>query len=108
MSIRVLDYVQNDEDPPIDFKVKFGSRVKDLTGCTVDFIIKAPDNTISNTGHTQCDITDHEGGLCTYNFQSGDLAQVGEHFCDIQVTNIDTKPQTEYRTTKLNVRAENG
>lgn len=115
------DLVQNDTAPPFDFYIKNDDEVRDdynniitaatdfvLTDYTVRFIIKGPDGTVTNTGHQACDIIDALTGHVRYFLEVGDLAQVGTYHCDLEVTDVNDRPQTDVREIILNVRPENG
>ncbi len=80
----------------------------DLTGYTVDFIMKAPDASAINAGHTACTIDSPTAGTCHYDFHAGDLAQTGLYTCDLQTTSSTGVIVTEYTQYEITVRAENG
>lgn len=100
--------VQNDTGEPINFTVVLDNEIKDLTSCTVNFIMKSPTSVAINTGHTACTVVSATAGTCRYDFQSGDLSEVGLYTCDLQLTNSDSTVVTEYAQYEITVRAENG
>jgi hypothetical protein len=100
--------VQNDTGEPINFTVLLDNAVKDLTGCSVDFIMKSPTGAAINSGHTACTLVSPTAGTCRYDFAVGDLAEVGTYTCDLQLTNSDGTIVTEYTEYDIVTRAENG
>lgn len=123
ITVRHIIYmVQNDTNPPVDFDIKNDDAVYDddnclitpatpydLTDCDVKFYLKGPDGTVVNTLHPLCDILgDPLLGQARYNFQTGDTATPGKYLCDVEVTDVNNKVQTEYTVTELMVRPENG
>lgn len=103
-----LDRVQNDTGEPITFTAVLDSAIKDLTGCTVKFIMKSPTGVAINSGHTACTLVSPTAGTCRYDFVAGDLAEVGLYTCDLQLTNADSTVVTEFAVYDITVRAENG
>lgn len=108
MAVHKLQRVQDDTGEPVNFTVTLDNQVLNLTGYTVDFIMKAPDATLINTGHTACTVTNAAAGQCTYAFQTGDLAQVGLYTCDLQTTSGAGVIVTEFAQYEITVRAQNG
>lgn len=123
ITVRHIIYmVQNDTNPPVDFDIKNDDAVYDddnclitpataydLTDCTVRFYLKGPDGVVANAAHPLADIIgDPLLGQARYNFITGDTALPGKYLCDVEVTDANNKPQTEYTVTELMVRPENG
>ena len=109
MATHKLKMVQNDTDPPVDFNVKNeDGTAKDLTGYTTRFKIVSPAGTQTNTAHETCSVIDAVAGQVRYIFAAGDIPDVGDYYCDLEVTNNSTsRVQTEYDMTKIKVRDEN-
>lgn len=108
MAVHKLQRVQNDTGEPINFTIILDNQPLNLLGYTVDFIMKAPDSSASNAGHTSCTITNSSAGQCIYTFQSGDLSRVGVYNCDLQTTSGTGVIVTEYTQYEITVRAQNG
>ncbi len=107
MATHKLNRVQGDTGEPINFTVTLDGSVQDLTGYTVDFIMKAPDGSAINAGHTTCTVDTAAAGTCHYTFITGDLAQEGLYTCDLQLTN-GPLVVTEYAQYQITVRQANG
>jgi len=103
-----LKRVQDDTGEPINFTVTLDNVVLDLTGYTVDFIMKSPTGVAINAGHTACTIDSATAGTCHYTFQTGDLAEVGVYTCDLQLTSGTGMIVTEYAQYEITVREQNG
>lgn len=103
-----LKRVQNDTGEPINFTILLDNVAQDIAGWTIDFIMKSPTGVASNAGHTACAIDNATAGTCHYDFQSGDLSEVGLYTCDLQTTDTNGQVVTEYTPYDITVRAENG
>lgn len=103
--------VQNDTGPPVEFEAKNpDGTARDLTGATVRFKIKHPTNgtRTNDTGtQNQCVITDAVNGKCRYDFAAGQVPDVGMYNCDLEITDSAGRVETEYKITRIKVRAEN-
>jgi hypothetical protein len=100
--------VQNDDKPDLLFEIvnSAGDPVP-LAGSTVDFhFSETGSGILKNTGHTDCEITDEDGGICKYEWASGDLDTVGFFEGELQVTYPNTKVQTVYAKYDFEVRDE--
>jgi hypothetical protein len=103
---QILHRVQNDTAPDEEFIVTRDGEVVPLTGATVELVIKSKTtDTITNTGHTECTVTDGPAGKAVYEFQDGDLPDVGDYECDLQITK-NGKVETYYEIIKIRTRAE--
>lgn len=107
MAVHKLQRVQNDTGEPVNFTVTLDGVVQNITGDTVDFIMKSPTGVAINAGHTSCALTAPTLGQCSYTFLTGDLAEVGLYTCDLQLTS-GALIVTEYAQYEITVRAQNG
>jgi hypothetical protein len=101
----VLNRVQNDTAPNEEFVTRNGE-VVDLTTATVKLVIKSrTTDTVTNTGHQTCFITDPTHGKCEYEFDEDDLPDAGgDYDCDLQI--IDSVgEETYYPIIKIHTRA---
>ncbi|MET3349028.1 UNVERIFIED_ORG: hypothetical protein ABID57_000697 [Arthrobacter sp. UYEF1] len=108
MSQQIIYRVQNDTGPDELFTITRSGAVINLTGYTVKFGIKSLlTNTVTNTAHQTCTITDAANGVCTYRFVAGDLPDPGgDYLCDLQLTDAATLNETFYDTIRIKTRAE--
>lgn len=100
--------VQNDNKPDLLFTVTDSdNNAVDLTNCTVDFHFRvAGGDTLKNSGHTTCTITDAGAGECKYEWGNNDLDTVGSYEGELQVTYPTTKVQTVYTLFEFEIREE--
>ncbi len=104
--------IQNDTGPDFLFTIKnreTGEAIA-LTGATVrfPFRLKDGDGAMLNTGHESCTIVDASAGTCKYVFIAGDLANVGHHEGEVEITFSGGKKQTSRRMVRFFVRGEIG
>jgi len=100
--------VQNDDKPDFVFTVTdSGGSAVDLTGSSADFHFSlGGSGVLKNSGHTSCTITDEAGGICKYEWTSGDLDTIGSYEGELQITYPNTKVQTVYAKFEIEVRDE--
>ena len=104
----VTNLVQNDDKPDLVFTItdSAGDPVP-LSGSTADFHFSATGSgVLKNSGHTGCTNTDEAGGICKYEWTSGDLDTIGPFEGEVQVTYPNTKVQTVYAIFEFEVRDE--
>lgn len=102
VNLRVNDTAPN---IPIICKYKDGSVVP-LSGCTVNFYIVNTGGTTTNTGHTECDVTDAAAGECAYDLFTGDIPVAGTYTGVTKVTLSNGELQSEIRNHVLVVSGE--
>jgi Rib/alpha/Esp surface antigen-like repeat protein len=107
-----IKMVKNDTKPDLIFTVLYAEGDNEgtafnLTNCTVNFyLLKTGDTTLKNTGHTACTVTDAVNGEGKYEWDSGDLDEVGTYRGEIEVTYPDATKQTVYDEINIHVRAD--
>lgn len=100
----IIDMVQIDTSPDVTFNITRGGAIVDLDGCSVDFVIKNKSTNLkTNTGHTDCTITDAAGGECVYSWQTGDIPTESFYECDLRIT----FPSGKEETKKIGIATDN-
>lgn len=84
---------QNDTSPSLQATLKDASQTPiNLTSATVMFHMKSIDGTIKLD--KPMSITDAEGGVVQYDWQSGDTDTVGTYYVEFEVTYSDASVET--------------
>ena len=106
-----LTLVQNDLGPDLKFQIRDeNDNPIDISTWSIKFFLKRFClDTHVNPGHEACVITNGPMGEATYKFQAGDLANLGTHFGDVQVTKPGTPPlvETAPEVVRIIVRGNN-
>lgn len=76
---------RNDTDPPITATLQDSNGAVDLTGSTVKFIMKSPDNNTAKV-NSPATISDAVNGQVQYFWQQGDTDTAGLFFAEWEVT----------------------
>lgn len=100
--------VQGDTGPKLRFMCKNPDGVPiNLIGKSVSFYLKrAGDDSSVNVSHPSCTVTNASGGICEYQFVSGDLANTGTYFGDLLI-NDGTTLETASEAIRFEVRDDN-
>lgn len=99
-----LKIVAGNTAPPMEITCKRSGTAIDLTGCTVQLIIKGG-STITQVGRTAA-ITDASGGVISYSPLTTDFPNAGSYKCDIKVTYSDTSVEVLYDQLQVVARAK--
>jgi len=84
---------QNDTSPSLQATLKDASQTAvNLTGATVMFHMKSVDGTIKVDA--EMTITNAEGGVVQYDWQTGDTDTVGTYYVEFEVTYSDLSVET--------------
>lgn len=91
---------QNDTSPSLEAKLSDNNLVSvDLTAATVMLHMKAVGGGV--VLDQQMTITDDEGGVVQYDWQTGDTATVGTYYVEFEVTYADGSVETFPNTGSL-------
>jgi hypothetical protein len=101
----MIEIVQGDTMPYLDFTIKKGSNVLNLTGHSVVFSMRDEQNNIV-IDKSECSIEDAVNGICRYQLLTGDSENYGLFFGEVQVTNPGGKVQTNYTEIPIRIRKQ--
>lgn len=101
----VIQLVKNDTAPRIYFTLKQDGTPIDLTDATIKFIFRKQ-GAATNLFSRDCVVEDVAGGVCYYDWQSGDLVNTGAHRGEVEITFADGKVQTCKDLLRFDVRDE--
>lgn len=109
----MIELIQNDLKPTLRFTCREDGcgevgDIINLTGYTVKFIFKKALESGEYKFKRACDITSPTAGICEYSWQAGDLDTVGNYVGELEITDPDGKPQTNYNLMNFHIRAELG
>lgn len=82
-----------------------GTAINLSTVGSVDLYI-SKDGTITNSGHTDCAISDPLLGIITYVPQTADFASAGTYNLEIKITYGDASVETIYEKFRIQARAK--
>lgn len=101
--------VQDDTGPNLRLTVhdQAGQAIA-VSGMLVNFYLRRYDQDGPvNAGHTSCIVFDQAAGQWDYNFAPGDLAELGSHWGDLEVTYPSGVKETAYEAVRFQVRRGN-
>jgi hypothetical protein len=107
----VLLTVEGNEAPDIFLQLKRNGQPINLTGLSVDLLLKDTDtDTVVNTGHQGCTLGNdsygvEEGGV-SYSPASGDLPANSRLMGAARINHVDDKPEILYEQVLIIVRAK--
>lgn len=103
----VLLNVEDNNAPNIALTLKRNGTVIDLTGASVDLIIKNADtNEITNAGHQACTVTDATGGIIAYVPAAGDVSAEGRYLAEVKITYSGGKIEILHERVVIVARAK--
>lgn len=103
--MNVIELVQNDTLPTLDFTIQKDGISYDLTGCTVYFSMQNENGTIKINKQT-CTVVSASNGTCHYTLQSGDTNEAGQFSGEVTVIDGSGKIQTSYDNIPIIIRQE--
>lgn len=101
--------VQNDTGPALRFTLldAAGEAIA-VSGLAVNFFLRRDDlDGPVNAGHTACIAFDPAAGRWDYAFEAGDLAELGTHWGDLEITYPSGVKETAYEAVRCLVRRNN-
>lgn len=101
----ITQVVQNDTAPRLNFTLTQDGSPINLSGAAVLFKFRKQ-GASANVFSRACTITDAANGECYYDWQANDLASVGAHRGEVEVTFSDGKVQTCKDFIRFDVRDE--
>lgn len=97
--------VKNDTAPRLKLSLTQDGSPIDLNGATVLLKFRKQGSDI-NIFSRACTISDAPNGECYYDWQSGDLANIGDHRAEVEITFFDGTVQSCPDLLRFNVRDE--
>lgn len=103
-----IKFVEDNTAPTIQLTIKRESLPVNLTGASVDLIIKnSTSGEITNVGDQACTITDAADGVIEYDPNATDFPSAGTYVCDVEITYADATVEVVYEQLTVEVRAKN-
>lgn len=103
-----LTFVQGDTEPPLEgflFLEADQETPIDLTGCTVNFQMRKPDDR-RFTVNAEADVVEATAGTVRYEWGTNDLAVPGDYLVQWEITYTDGGIQTQATPSTLTVRRQ--
>jgi len=101
--MNIIQLVQGDTNPDLEFQIVQGGNPVDLTGCTVYFTMKKIGGSVK-IDNAVCTIVDAENGLAKYEWQEGDTSEAGNYEGEVRVVDASGEIQTGYEKIKIRIR----
>lgn len=101
--------VQDDTGPNLRLTLHDAQgAVVSVSGLLVNFYLRRYDQDGPvNAGHTSCVAFDPSAGQWDYSFAPGDLAELGAHWADVELTYPGGAKETAYEAVRFQVRRGN-